>query len=160
MTIANISIDHYPYHEFGSSKKHWIKYSENQSANRNDWAMKLYEEWQQQLNVAKASVPNDDICKLKSIKISIRIKNFLAMKFEKALRTNRIRLFESCSVINIDDFVFYPVSLNNDKQQKRRKPLIASDKAYYQLPDSSSIINIQHTEYYYPLPYAFPGKFP
>jgi len=160
MTIANISIDHYPYHEFGSSKKHWIKYSENQSANRNDWAMKLYEEWQQQLNVAKASVPNDDICKLKSIKISIRIKNFLAMKFEKALRTNRIRLFESCSVINIDDFVFYPVSLNNTKEQKRRRPLITSDRTQYQLPEFLGVINIQHTEYYYPLPYAFPGKFP
>ena len=80
------------------------------------------------------------------------------MKFEKALRTNRIRLFESCSVISIDDFVFYPVSLNNDKQQKRRRPLLTSDKAYYQLPDSLGIINIQHTEYYYPTPYAFPGK--
>lgn len=86
------------------------------------------------------------------------MKNSLAAKFEKALRTNRIRLFESCSVINIDDLVFYPVSLNNDKQQKRRRPLIASDKLYYQLPDSLGIINIQHTEYYYPLPYAFPGK--
>lgn len=63
MTIANLSFDHYPYHEFGSSRKHWLKYSENQSVNRNEWATKLYEEWQQQLNVAKASVPNDDVCK-------------------------------------------------------------------------------------------------
>ncbi len=61
-------------------------------------------------------------------------------------------------MINIDDLVFYPVSLNNDKQQKRRRPLITSDKAYYHLPDSLGIINIQHTEYYYPLPYSFPGK--
>jgi len=81
------------------------------------------------------------------------------MKFEKALRTNRISLFESCSVISIDDLVFYPVSLNKDKQQKRRRPLLTSDKAYYQLPDSLGIINIQHTEYYYPVPYSFPGKF-
>ena len=86
------------------------------------------------------------------------MSHFLATKFEKALRDNRIRLFESCSVLNIDDFVFYPVSLNNDKQQKRRRPLLTSDKAYYQLPDSLGIISIQHTEYYYPAPYAFPGK--
>lgn len=80
------------------------------------------------------------------------------MKFEKALRTNQIRLFESCSILNIDDFVFYPVSLNKDKQHKRPRPLISSDKTYYHLPDSLGIINIQRTEYYYPTPYAFPGK--
>lgn len=83
---------------------------------------------------------------------------FLAKKFEGALRTNRIRLFESCSVVNIDDLVFYPVSLNNDKHQKRRRPIITSDKTYYQVPDSFGLINIQHTEYYYPSPYSFPGK--
>ena len=87
-------------------------------------------------------------------------ERFSAMKFEKALRDNRIRLFEACSVLSIDDFIFYPVSLNNDKHQKRRRPLLTSDKAHYQLPDSLGIINIQHTEYYYPAPYAFPGKLP
>lgn len=85
------------------------------------------------------------------------LKFFSAIKFEKALRTNRIRLFESCSVLNIDDLVFYPVSLSNDKQQKRRRSLISSDKTY-QLPDTLGIINIQYTEYYYPSPYSFPGK--
>ncbi len=83
-----------------------------------------------------------------------------ARKLENALRTNRIRLFESCSVINIDDLVFYPVSLNNDKHQQRRRPIITSDKTYYQVPDSFGLINIQHTDYYYPLPYSFPGKNP
>ncbi|CAF1100558.1 unnamed protein product [Rotaria sordida] len=140
MTIANLSIDHYPYHESGSSKKHWIKYSESQSINRTEWVTKLHEEWYEQFNTAKACVPNDET----------------SMKFEKALRTNQIHLFESCSVINIDDLVFYPVSLNNDKRQKRRRPLISSDKTYYHLPDNLGVINIQHTEYYYPLSYSFP----
>ncbi len=87
---------------------------------------------------------------------------FLAAKLEKALRTNRIRLFESCTVMNIDDLVFYPVSLHNNstnsKYQKRRRPLITSDRTHYQLPEFLGVINIQHTEYYYPLPYSFPGK--
>jgi len=83
---------------------------------------------------------------------------FLAAKLEKALRANRIRLFESCTVMNIDDLVFYPVSLNNSKHQKRRRPLITSDRTQYQLPEFLGVINIQHTEYYYPLPYSFPGK--
>jgi hypothetical protein len=86
----------------------------------------------------------------------------LAEKLEKALRSNRIRLFESCTVLNIDDLVFYPVSINsnsgNSKEQKRRRPLITSDRTQYQLPEFLGVINIQHTEYYYPLPYAFPGK--
>lgn len=86
------------------------------------------------------------------------LTDYLAAKFERALRANRIRLFESCTVINIDDLVFYPVSLNKDKHQKRRRPILSSDKAYYQLPDALGVINIQHTEYYYPLPYSFPGK--
>ena len=85
-------------------------------------------------------------------------RGFLAVKFEKALRTNRISLFESCTVVSVDDLIFYPVSLNKDKQQKRRRPLLTSDKVYYQLPDSLGIINIQHTEYYYPVPYSFPGR--
>ncbi len=87
---------------------------------------------------------------------------FLAAKFEKALRANRIRLFESCTVLNIDDLVFYPVSLNNNsknsKEQKRRRPLVTSDRTQYQLPEFLGVLNIQHTEYYYPLPYSFPGK--
>ncbi|CAF4699612.1 unnamed protein product [Rotaria sp. Silwood1] len=140
MTVANLSIDLYPYHESESSKKHWIKYSESQSINRTEWIAKLHEEWHAQFNTAKASVPNDET----------------SMKFEKAFRTKQIRLLESCSVINIDDLVFYPVSLNTDKQQKRRRPLISSDKTYYHLPDNLGIINIQHTEYYYPLSYSFP----
>ncbi len=68
MTLANVSIDHYPYHEFGSSKKHWIKYSEIQSSNRNEWAMRLHEEWHEQFNMAKASVVNDDVCKYKALR--------------------------------------------------------------------------------------------
>ena len=84
------------------------------------------------------------------------------MKLEKALRTNRIRLFESCTVMNIDDLVLYPVSLhsnsNKHQEQKRRRPLITSDRTQYKLPEFLGIINVQHTEYYYPLPYAFPGK--
>ena len=84
------------------------------------------------------------------------------MKFEKALDGNRIRLFESCTVMNIDDLVFYPVSLNNNssnsKEQKRRRPLIKSDRGHYQLPEYLGIVTMQHTEYYYPLPYSFPGR--
>ncbi|CAM4823866.1 unnamed protein product [Rotaria magnacalcarata] len=140
MTIANLSIDHYPYHEFESSRKHWINYSEIQSTNRTEWINRLHEEWYEQLSTAKSSVSNDET----------------SMKFEKALRTSQIRLFESCTILNIDDFVFYPVSLNSDKQHKRRRPLISSDKTYYHLPDSLGIINIQRTEYYYPSPYSFP----
>jgi hypothetical protein len=63
LTIANLSIDHYPYHIFGSSKKHWIKYNESQSLNRHEWASKLHDEWHEQLRIAKASVPQDDVCK-------------------------------------------------------------------------------------------------
>ncbi len=77
VTIANLSIDHYPYHEFSSSKKHWIRYNENQSLNRNEWANKLHEEWHQQFNLAKASVPNDNVCKFKIFKI----KNYYEYEF-------------------------------------------------------------------------------
>ena len=62
MTIANISMDHYPYHEFGSSKKHWINYNELQSTARNDWIGKLHADWHEQFNTAKSSVPSDDLC--------------------------------------------------------------------------------------------------
>lgn len=80
------------------------------------------------------------------------------MKFERALQANKICLFESCTVISIDDFVLYPVSLSNDKQQKRRQPLISSDKTCNSLPDNLSIVKIHYSEYYYPAPYSFPGK--
>ena len=62
LTLANLSIDHYPYHEYGSTKKHWLKYNEPQSANRNEWIHRLHEQWHEQFNLAKVAVPNDDIC--------------------------------------------------------------------------------------------------
>ena len=158
MTIANLSMDHYPYHEYGSPRTHWVNYNEIQSTNRQEWVTRVHDDWHEQCNSAKAAAPTDESCKSSSLlSIAWRL-NLLAVKLEKALRSNRIRLYESATVINIDDLVFYPVSLNNDKHQKRRRPLITSDKTYYQLPDSLGIINVQHSEYYYPLPYAFPGK--
>lgn len=140
LTLANLSIDHYPYHEYGSSKHHWVKYNEMQSSNRDEWAKRLKDQWIEELNAAKAKAGKDD----------------MSMKFEKALDNNRIRLFESCTVLNIDDLVFYPVSLNNQKEQKRRRPLLKSDRTQYQLPEYLGVVNIQHTEYYYPVPYSFP----
>ncbi|CAF1022643.1 unnamed protein product [Didymodactylos carnosus] len=146
LTIANLTFDHYPYHQFGSSKKHWSKYSELQSDSRNDWAGSLYKEWQDQINKAKTKVVKDD----------------MSVKLESALQANRICLFESCSVINIDDLVLYQVSLINDKSEKhgkdqrRRRACITSDRSHYQLPEFLGIVNIQFAEYYYPDPYAFP----
>ena len=42
-----------------------MKYSEVQSINRNEWITKLHEQWHDELNTAKASVPHDEQCKLK-----------------------------------------------------------------------------------------------
>ncbi|CAF1379368.1 unnamed protein product, partial [Didymodactylos carnosus] len=146
MSIANLTVDHYPYHQFGSSKKHWTKYSEVQSTNRNEWANRLYTQWQEEFEKAKEKAVKDEI----------------SVKLEKAIQSNRIRLFESCSVINIDDLVLHQVSLTLDKRdkhvkdQRRRRPFITSDRSLYQLPEFWGILNIQFTEYYYPDPYAFP----
>ena len=65
LTIANLSVDHYPYHEFGSSKKHWVKYSEMLASNRDEWASRLDGEWKEQLNSAKNNAPNDEMCKFR-----------------------------------------------------------------------------------------------
>ncbi|CAF1683193.1 unnamed protein product, partial [Didymodactylos carnosus] len=90
---------------------------------RDEWATRLKEEWTEQFTSAKNNAPNDET----------------SAKLEKALRTNRIRLFESCTVMNIDDLVLYPVSLhsntNKHEEQKRRRPLITSDRTQYQLPE-------------------------
>lgn len=75
MTFANLSFDHYPYHEFGSSKRHWIKRNDIQLANRTEWATKVYEDWQEQFNIAKASVPNDEICKKKLFIFFLNCRN-------------------------------------------------------------------------------------
>ncbi len=76
LTIANLSIDHYPYHEFGSSKKHWVKYSEISASNRDEWANRLNEEWNEQLDSAKTNAPTDEMCKFgvrKEKKIIIKL---------------------------------------------------------------------------------------
>jgi hypothetical protein len=62
ITIANVSLDHYPYHEYGASRKHWINYNEMQSVNRSEWVTRVHDEWNEQLNSAKASVPRDETC--------------------------------------------------------------------------------------------------
>ena len=63
LTIANLSIDHYPYHKFGSSKTHWIKYSEMLASNRDEWSNRLHEEWREQLDAATKVAPTDETCK-------------------------------------------------------------------------------------------------
>ncbi len=68
MTIANLSIDHYPYHQSGSSKKHWVKYSEMLASNRDEWVTRLHEEWNEQINSAKSSAPTDEMCKFSFLK--------------------------------------------------------------------------------------------
>lgn len=74
---------------------------------------------------------------------------------------NQIKLFESCTVINIDDFVFYPVTMNNDvvqtKKKNQKKTLIKSDRSQYQLPEHLGVISVQFSDYYYPAPYSLPG---
>ena len=65
MTMANFSIDHYPYHEYRSSRKHWMKYNEVQSDNFSEWVTKLHEQWHAEFNTAKACVPHDEQCKLR-----------------------------------------------------------------------------------------------
>lgn len=63
LTIANLSVDHYPYHKSGSSKEHWVKYSEMLASNRDEWVNRLHEEWNEQLDLAKNNAPPDEICK-------------------------------------------------------------------------------------------------
>lgn len=70
LTIANLSVDHYPYHEFRSSKRHWVKYSEMLASNRDEWANRLNEEWNEQLNSAKNNAPSDEMCKLFRLSIN------------------------------------------------------------------------------------------
>ncbi len=36
--------------------------------NRDDWAAKLHQLWHEQFNIAKASVPNDEMCKYQTPK--------------------------------------------------------------------------------------------
>jgi len=75
LTIANLSIDHYPYHEFASSKKHWVKYSEMSASNRDEWANRLNEEWNEQLDSAKTNAPTDEMCKF-----SVRKEKIIIIK--------------------------------------------------------------------------------
>lgn len=63
ITLANLSLDHYPYHEYGSSKTHWVKYSEMLSSNREEWASRIRQEWNEELNAAKNNAPSDEVCK-------------------------------------------------------------------------------------------------
>ena len=81
LTLANLSMDHYPYHEhgnqrlifiilirsffsfeLGSSKQHWITYGDLPSSNRDQWSQRLKEQWSEELEQAKSRVIPDEMC--------------------------------------------------------------------------------------------------
>jgi hypothetical protein len=137
-----------------------MKYNEMQSYSHDEWIHRVKEQWTNELNAAKMRAFQDETCRRTLLVSSrcTRVSLVLAMNFEKALNSHRIRLFESCTIVNIDDLVVYPVSLSNSKENKRHRPLVKSDRTQYQLPEYLGVIHIQHTEYYYPSPYSFPGR--
>ncbi len=91
LLFKNLSIDHYPYHKFGSSVQHWNNFNPT-FRQRDDWSRGLF---------------NDFVDKLESILVGSRIDDLNRIK----LKSN-IKLLEACTVFTLKDFCLYKVTTN------------------------------------------------
>ena len=91
LLFKNLCIDHYPYHRFGSSVKHWNNYNPT-FRQRDDWSRGLFVEF---------------IGKLEKILNKTMIDDLGRIKLK-----NTANLLEACTVFTLKDFCMYKVTTN------------------------------------------------
>ncbi len=91
LLFKNLSIDHYPYHKFGSSVQHWNNFNPT-FKQRDDWSKGLFNEFVEKLESILAYAQIDDLSR-------IQLKN-------------NIKLLEACTVFTLKDFCLYKVTTN------------------------------------------------
>ncbi|XP_072853498.2 bridge-like lipid transfer protein family member 3A [Pogona vitticeps] len=175
LTFRRMAFDYYPFHWAGDSCKHWVQYC-NAMETREEWAKKLVEEFQSKMrnqdeeissasskNVGRESpfkkTPDTSSSQKSSPEKGMPLASTpppLLFGLRKAA-WNRLR--SSCLVVRVDDLDIHQVSTAG-QHSKKPSTLLSCRKKSLNLPDQTSAIHIEFTEYYLPDNPDFPVPCP
>ncbi|XP_042317829.1 UHRF1-binding protein 1 [Sceloporus undulatus] len=176
LTFRRMAFDYYPFHWAGDSCKHWVRYCDAMDT-REQWAKKLVEEFQN-----KMGNYGEEICfpssKTASRESPFKKKTDTPSSSQKSSPEKGIpmastppptlfglqrpawnRLRSSCLVLRVDDLDIHQVSTAG-QHSKKPSTLLSCRRKSLNIPDQTSAIHIEFTEYYLPDNPEFPVPCP
>ncbi|XP_046446271.1 UHRF1-binding protein 1-like isoform X3 [Daphnia pulex] len=161
VTLSQLQLDFYPYHwaaaEAGSHRKHWVGYEEGPLSR---WVEQGIDQFTKQLlhmdspshNKLTRSFANDG----PSSPVpnpSPKITTSTSLLHGSILNHLR-QLMSTCLILRLGDFLVYRVTTAKSRQTP--KEFIVGDRGRFPLPDSTPIVHMEFTQFYYPGDMEFP----
>ncbi|XP_044300545.1 UHRF1-binding protein 1 isoform X2 [Varanus komodoensis] len=175
LTFRRMAFDYYPFHWAGDSCKHWVRYC-GAMETREQWAKNLVDEFQNKMekhNDVNSAFPKtagrDSPFKKRSDSFSSTPKTSPEKGISQASsppltlfglqRPIWRRLRSSCLVLRVDDLDIHQVSTAG-QNSKKPSTLLSCRRKLLNLPDQTSAVHIEFTEYYLPDNPNFPVPCP
>nr|XP_060629091.1 bridge-like lipid transfer protein family member 3A isoform X2 [Anolis sagrei ordinatus] len=176
LTFRRMAFDYYPFHWAGDSCKHWVRYC-NAMESREKWAKKLVEEFQNKMEkygeeisfCTSKTAARESPFKMKTDTPSSSQKSSPEKGIPTASKPPPFlfglqrpawkRLRSSCLVLRVDDLDIHQVSTAG-QHSKKPSTLLSCRRKSLNLPDETSAIHIEFTEYYLPDNPDFPVPCP
>ncbi|XP_062997535.1 bridge-like lipid transfer protein family member 3A [Elgaria multicarinata webbii] len=175
LTFRRMAFDYYPFHWAGDSCKHWVRYCDAMET-REQWAKKLVDEFQNKMGIHEEissafskTAGRESPFKKRPDSLSSSPKS----SPEKGIpqvntppptlfglqRPAGKRLRSSCLVVRVDDLDIHQVSTAG-QNSKKPSTLLSCRRKSLNLPDQTSAIHLEFTEYYFPDNPDFPVPCP
>ncbi|XP_034978050.1 bridge-like lipid transfer protein family member 3A isoform X1 [Zootoca vivipara] len=176
LTFRRLAFDYYPFHWAGDSCKHWVQYCEAMET-REQWAEKLVNEFQSKMakhgekisSAFSKTTGKDSPFKKRPDGLSSPQTSSPEKGIPQASMPSPIlfglqrpawnRLRSSCMVVQVDDLDIHQVSTAG-QHSKKPSTLLSCRRKLLNLPDHTSAIHIEFTEYYFPDNPDFPVPCP
>ncbi|KZS06933.1 UHRF1-binding protein 1 [Daphnia magna] len=161
VTLSQLQLDFYPYHwaaaEAGSHRKHWVGYEEGPLSR---WVEQGIAQFTKQLLHMDSPTHNKLTRSLASDgpstaapHASPKITPNMSLLHGSILHRLR-QLMSTCLILRLGDFLVYRVTTAKSRQTP--KEFIVGDRGRFPLPDSTPIIHMELTQFYYPGDVEFP----
>uniref|UniRef100_A0A8D0B1D5 Bridge-like lipid transfer protein family member 3A n=1 Tax=Salvator merianae TaxID=96440 RepID=A0A8D0B1D5_SALMN len=165
LTFRRMAFDYYPFHWAGDSCKHWVQYC-GAMETREQWAKKLVDEFRSKMEKRDEEIrsffsttagkespfkkrpdtpSSQKSSPEKGLPSGSAAPSFL-FGFQKPA-WNRLR--SSCVVVRVDDLDIHQVSTAG-QNSKKPSTLLSCRRKLLNLPEQTSAIHIEFTEYYFP----------
>ncbi|XP_061488313.1 bridge-like lipid transfer protein family member 3A [Rhineura floridana] len=176
LTFRRLAFDYYPFHWAGDSCRHWVRYCDAMET-REQWAKKLVDEFQSKMgkhgeelsSAFSKAMGRESPFKKRSDALSSSQKSSPEKGIPQASIPHPIlfglqrpawnRLRSSCVVVRVDDLDIHQVSTAGQRS-KKPSTLLSCRRKLLNLPDHTSAIHIEFTEYYFPDNPDFPVPCP
>lgn len=142
--LKDLSLDHYPYHKYNSSKIHWTNYNSYLFDSKQKWSNERFNNF------------------LKEYQINLNKSSKLQLETERALSTSVSNyLIECCTCLTLKDLEIYTVNTNSktktsfktssskQQQQKLNEFFIKSNYNEFNIPQETILLNLFMSDFYF-----------